>query len=288
MSKRRPVAFDSSFAADAAFALAALENSDKTSLRAICCEHPSWKDADCAAQLASHIKVYSGMRGPLIACADGMKPVYAGARALPLKTEQDGALEAAQALYNCALECPGELTVVCYGALTNVACAIAAHDDFPKLVREIVIAGGMTLGGNANHCAEYGFALDPHAAKKVLESGARVVLLPFDLARSLTLKPAELKGKPELFKSIIENNAALATRFDCTGVPLHGALAALYCIDDTLFTTDECFLSVETRSGLTRGMTVTDVYSDKQYVHNGFIALSVDAKNAKNTLLELL
>ena len=84
---------------------------------------------------------------------------------------------------------PGQVTILCFSPLTNLALALALEPSLPRLVRRVILMGGaLAHAGNASPLAEANFAHDAAAAKAVLDAWAahaatdvhQLVLLPLD------------------------------------------------------------------------------------------------------------
>ena len=84
---------------------------------------------------------------------------------------------------------PGQVTILCFSPLTNLALAVALEPLLPRLVRRVILMGGaLAHAGNASPLAEANFAHDAAAAKAVLDAWAahaatdvhQLVLLPLD------------------------------------------------------------------------------------------------------------
>ena len=72
------------------------------------------------------------------------------------------------------------------------------------------------------------------------------------------------------------------------GVAFHDPVTVLYADDDSYFQTDFAGVRVETKGKLTRGKTVTDLYSDKQMEHNAFVVTNVDRDAFKRRVFEIM
>ena len=93
-------------------------------------------------------------------------------------------------LIRMAQENPGEITLVTMGALTNVAIALQKDEAFAKNIKRLVIGGGSQQGGNCTPVAEFNFWADPHAAKRVFESGIEMMMIGLDTTRQVDMTKA--------------------------------------------------------------------------------------------------
>lgn len=142
-----------------------------------------------------------------------------------------GGTTAAHGLYQMAQKF-GKLTVIATGPLTDVALCLCAHPDLPQFVEQLLILGGSDSYGDVTPAAERNFYNDPEAAQLVLKSGIPIVLFALNTTRHL-------------------QNPALC--------PLR------YLQNPSAFTLEPTGVYVETQGTITRGKSVNDLYSDKQF-----------------------
>lgn len=208
---------------------------------------------------------------------DGM-----GGTALPLPEKWEVPAEKAwDALYRTAAAHPGELELIATGPLTNVALALTLHPDLRTLLRRIVIMGGAAVGGNKTPAAEFNIHTDPHAAKAVFEAGVPLTMCGLDVTNKAWFSEAELEAVGACGTPAARFFAqSLRTPLLAGGlgtVRLHDVTAVLYVSDPGLFTGKPAGVRVETRGTVTRGKTVTDLWSDRKFpLQNAFVVLTVD------------
>ena len=162
--------------------------------------------------------------------------------------------------------------------------------------RRVVIMGGAVLAGNTTPAAEFNSYVDPEAAHRVLTSGVPFWLCPLDVTHQAYVTPAEVAqiaalGTPPaaLFADVVARMLPLVSRYaGGLGAPLHDPLAVLYAADPAPFTATACYVDVETRGSITRGMTVTDRHSDARRDPNGHLVETVDRARFVATILEVL
>lgn len=187
------------------------------------------------------------------------------------------------ALYEAACRFEGRLELVALGPLTNVATAFAKYPKLPELLHRVVIMGGAAVGGNRTPCAEYNIYTDPDAAQAVFQSGCRVVMCGLDVTNRAYLTSEELErigngGRLGQYLSafsrdLLERNL----RAGKPGWSIHDACPIWYLARPELFSGREAGVFVETRSELTLGKTVTDLYSDFRFpTKNTLVLLEID------------
>lgn len=188
------------------------------------------------------------------------------------------------ALFDAAQRHPGTLTLVATGPLTNVATALAKYPQLTSLLARIVLMGGAAVGGNRTPCAEYNIFADPDAAQAVFRSGVPLVMCGLDVTHQAYLTPAELDALCEKGTAVtrfVRAATAGALHFNMSaglgGLCLHDVCPLLYLAQPELFGGEMAGVFVETRGALTRGKTVTDLYSDHQFdTKNALVLLTLD------------
>ena len=90
---------------------------------------------------------------------------------------------------------PGAVTLVALGPLTNLALAERRRPGVLRRARKIVVMGGaVRVPGNVTEAAEFNFYADPDAAREVLRSGARLVLVGLDATRKVALEREDVEN----------------------------------------------------------------------------------------------
>ena len=167
---------------------------------------------------------------------------------------------------------PGEVHLLCTGPMTNIAMAILKAPEIKPLIASIIaISGAFGLNDYAflnatgdTPQSEWNVYVDPEAADIVYRSGVPLVALGLDVATHFevnltaseieTLRSSEKKEARFLAKAIDfvhgRGFEAYCAIIDC--------LAVGYAIDPSLVQTTKGHVGVETKDGLTLGMTVLD------------------------------
>lgn len=167
---------------------------------------------------------------------------------------------------------PGEVTLIATGPMSNLAMAMIKAPEIKEMIPEIIaISGAFGLNKYAflnatgdTPQSEWNVYVDPEAAKVVYESGVRLVALGLDVATYFDvnfsaedvrkLEESDRKEADFLANAIRFVNGrgfeAYCTVIDC--------MAVAYAIDPSLVETLEAHVGVETKDGLTLGMTVID------------------------------
>lgn len=221
--------------------------------------------------------------------ADGM-----GGYRLPEPTYEAEKLPMWDALRAAAEASEEPLTVVTLGPLTNLATAFAKYPDLPQKLDRVVMMGGAAVGGNRTPCAEYNIFADPDAALAVFRSGARLVMCGLDVTNDTWLTGDELEAigrQGRLGSLLCESSRSILQKNLETGHPgwcIHDTVPVWYLLHPEWFTAREAGAYVETRSELTRGKTVTDLFSDKEFPEkNATVVLSIDRECFADAMREI-
>ncbi len=226
---------------------------------------------------------------------DGQAENFLPAPTMPL-SEKHGV----QLLVDTIKENKNNIYVLCTGPMTNLAMALKMNPEIKDMISGVyAISGAFALNKYAYANAtgdtpqsEWNVYVDPEAAKIVYESGVPLVALGLDVAThfDVNLSDADLKDLEEsknpeakFLRKAIEfvNNRgfeAYCTVIDC--------MAVAYAIDETIVETIEGRVGVETKDGLTLGMTVLD--SRHHHVWEHLPLVKIGAKADCHRFLRLL
>jgi purine nucleosidase len=191
----------------------------------------------------------------------------------------------------------GSVTLCPLGPLTNIASAINKAPDIIEKIDQIVLMGGAYFEvGNITPAAEFNIYVDPEAAEIVMKSGSKITMLPLDV----THKALVTRARNDAFRAL-NTPAGLAVaqmtdffeRFDkekygSSGAPLHDPTVIAYLIAPELFSGRNINVEIETKSPLTRGMTVADWWGVTDRPVNAYFIGDLDADGFFNLLTHRL
>ncbi|MEB6334082.1 nucleoside hydrolase [Serratia rhizosphaerae] len=154
---------------------------------------------------------------------------------------------------------PGEITLAAIGPLTNIAHAMQLYPRLTQSLKELVIMGGVfNVDG---YIKDTNFALDPEAARLVMNSGANITLAPLDVTTQTMLTQADLA-------QITRPDTPLCRYLRTTTRPwidysrltrqlpgcwIHDVLTIAWLLEPQLVTTAEYLVDVALEGGVTRG-----------------------------------
>ena len=147
-------------------------------------------------------------------------------------------------------------TVITNGPLNELAELLLKDFTLKQKIEKILLVGGTDAYGDVTVRAERNIYADPNSAQHVFLSGIPIVMFGLNVTEQL-------------------DNRALA--------PL------VYLLKPEIFDTEECGVFVETQGKITRGATVTDLYSDKQFAdHYVQLVKNIDMAEYEKVLEEIL
>jgi pyrimidine-specific ribonucleoside hydrolase len=172
---------------------------------------------------------------------------------------------AVELMRDLILENGDDITLVALGPLTNVALLLSTYPNVASKLRQIVIMGGSTIGGNVTAAAEFNVWHDPEAAHVVFQSGVPLTMYGLDVFYGLPLSDQDLEGLSDsqeasarlvldLFAHYKKITGAEATLGD------YGAVASL--VYPEWATTRPFYVTVDTSHGPNRGRTTCDARPD--------------------------
>ena len=247
---------------------------------------PVFSGCDCpigrTLVTAEHVHGKTGLDGPVL--PDPQMPL------------QD--LHAVDFIIQTLREHPsGTITLCPLGPLTNIATALTKAPDIAKKIAAIVLMGGAYFEvGNITPTAEFNIYVDPEAADIVFRSGIDITVMPLDV----THKALVTKSRNDAFRALgtqVGNAVAEMTdffeRFDkekygSAGAPLHDPCVTAYLIQPELFSGRYINVEIETRSELTRGMSVADWWRVTDRPANATFIGDLDSNGFFNLLTDRL
>ncbi|MGF9693834.1 nucleoside hydrolase [Rhizobium sp. 0TCS1.26] len=248
------------------------------------------------------VRVFSGCKGPMegslftaeyVHGATGMDGADLPEPTMPLQAQHGVEFIIETVMANA----PGTVTICTLGPMTNLGTALAREPAIAGRIKQIVsMGGGLFEGGNVTPAAEFNIYVDPRAAEIVLGCGAPIVLMPLDVThKTLTTsaRVAAVKALGTRLSDAVVGWLEFFERFDeakygTDGGPLHDPNVIAYLIKPELYAGRLCNVEIETKSELTKGMTVADWWGVTQRPKNATFMRDVDADGFYALLTERL
>ena len=160
-----------------------------------------------------------------------------------------------------------KITICILGPMTNIGKVLESNPELAKNIEQIIFMGGGAGFGNHTPVAEFNILVDPEAAKIVLNSGVKLVMMGLDVTHqaistkdrlSKILDTGTLTGEHcvALMGSLADLDI-VKEKFP-NGTPVHDAFVTAYLVDSTLTSGELTNVEVEVDSELTLGQTVVD------------------------------
>ena len=223
--------------------------------------------------------------------ADGLANTY-----LPVFS-RNAAEPAAKLIASILTGSQEPVTMLCIAPLTNLADALDRIDvDDAYVERVIVMGGAFHVPGNISPVAEFNVHHDPEAARRVLNSGLPVTIVPLDVTTRLVFGVRDFDafamskaGAGKLARILLPFYLQAHRRYHrLDGVHLHDVVAAALVVCPEIFRTRKAWCDVETEGELTRGVTVTDDRPLSPKAPNVEVVTGFDAEGLKNFILSRL
>ncbi len=187
-------------------------------------------------------------------------------------------------LYEEAQRAGGALELVTLGPLTNVAIALMRHPDLAGMIKKITMMAGTAGQGNTNVYAEFNVRVDPHACDLVLRSGIPLALCGLDGNESCRLDGEELFRVFEQPSRVTPLTSHIAhythernvVKWGLKGSTINDLVTMACFIDPSIASYEPCYTVCETRSSLSLGQTLIDLYHVSHQPPNADILLRAD------------
>ena len=173
---------------------------------------------------------------------------------------------AVSAMVDTLKEYPGEVVIVCFGPLTNLASLIKKHKSLVPNIKEVIISGGVLFKeGKINKTSEYNFWKDPESANIVLKSGVKITLFGFDVASTVYLdnelfdEIRQARSKLSLFLTHELGSGKNGFYSQKKSMHINSSIIAVYMITENLITNSKKYqLKVIEGKNKDRGKLVID------------------------------
>lgn len=190
---------------------------------------------------------------------------------------------------------PGKVSILVIGPQTNIAQAFLKDAELPSLIKQLIIMGGaIEVPGNKNSVAEFNVFVDPEAADIVFRAAVKKILIPLDVCNDIFLTLADFR---RLKKSTLRAQIIAMMKhyiygikiFERTrGALMYDPLAAYYLLNPRAYKTKRMDVRVETKSDLTRGMTVADRRNWGEKTYNIEVVTKIDGKKFTEDFIKII
>lgn len=169
--------------------------------------------------------------------------------------------------------------------------ALLLDPDLPNFVSAVTIMGGAAFcPGNTTPLAEFNFAVDPHAAAIVFDSGIPITMLGLDVTRQATVTEDMIRQMQAIDTPVAREAAHLLIHYGSKDPCLHDPAAIAYMLEPEIFKTLDAHVSIYTDSGAAAGQVVAAV-SERHLagrVPNCTVVTGVDAEAFRTLFVDAL
>ncbi len=194
-------------------------------------------------------------------------------------------------IYEEAKAAQGELVLLCFGPMTNLAVTIFKYPEVCQMIKKIAFVGGSYDYGDVSAVVEVNMATDPEAARAVFQSGIKMEMYGYN---------AELKSaftNAEIGRIVDGANGPYTTAFAMSGMshkpdePIYygPALAVMGLAMPENMTFERHNIFIETKSDICRGRVVPlTMYTPLGYAKDTKVAMDLDKEAYIGLLKETL
>lgn len=189
------------------------------------------------------------------------------------------------------------VTLVVTGPMTNIALFLRVHPELENKIKQIVFMGGAVGQGNVQPTTEFNMAVDPEAAKIVINEEIPLVMAGLNVTLKAQICPDDL----EKIRKINNRVAQAITgqmefygkwygqeEFRLAGTPVHDPCTIAYLLKPEIFEAQLAYLDVETQGQLTAGETVVDFAGLMNQKSNAKILMGLDRQMFVDLIISLL
>ncbi len=189
---------------------------------------------------------------------------------------------------------PDQVSILCLGPLTNLACAFQRDPELSMLVDQVIISGGsINCAGNITPAAEFNMFYDPLGARVVFRSALTKTLIPLEVTKKVRLTldfvehlPSEMTRAGRLLRRLAPFSfRAHRQHLGQESIHLHDVVTLIAALHPELFETEGMAGDVETVGELTKGATIFDCRSDSLCRSNMAVATDVDVAAVRDCIL---
>lgn len=206
---------------------------------------------------------------------------------LPKATKPYDKMQAWDRIYEEAEKEKGQLTVLCFGPMTNLAAAIFKYPEICKMIRKVAFVGGSYDYGDVKATVEANMAADPEAARAVFQSGIPMEMYGYNVELKSALSSAEIGTIVDRANGPYTTAFAMSGMSHRQGEPIYygPALAVMGLGRPETVTFERYNIFIETRSDICRGRVVPLImYTPLGFDKDTKVAVDLD----KASYIELL
>ncbi|GBG94233.1 inosine-uridine preferring nucleoside hydrolase [Ligilactobacillus salitolerans] len=186
-----------------------------------------------------------------------------------------------------------KVTLVVTGPMTNAALFLSVYPDLKEKIEQIVFMGGAKGFGNWSPAAEFNIAVDPEAAKIVVDSGIPLVMAGLNVTHQAQILKEDIEAIRTIGNPVAVAMAELLDfyglyygqeKWGFKGIPVHDPVTITWLLHPEYFTTLKKNVDIELNGKLTRGETVVDQWNLTDKPENTTILMDIDREKFVETI----
>lgn len=179
-----------------------------------------------------------------------------------------------------------KISIVAVGPLTNIAMLLKVYPEVKEKIEQISVMGGAIDNGNITACSEFNFYADPEAASIVFNSGVPLIMAGLNLTNNATLTEEELKEMKAIKTRLADIVVQMTSGYISKDAAIHDPCAILAISNPEIFEYKDLYIQIDTRDGITRGMSYADYR--KNYKSNCKVLTKLDVDKFRNFMVRSL
>lgn len=169
--------------------------------------------------------------------------------------------DAVTTIKNILMDSEEKVTIAAVGPLTNIALLLKLYPQVKEKIEVISIMGGAINNGNVTPCSEFNFYEDPEAASIVFNSGVPLIMSGLNLTVNATLTEENLNEMKAIGNKLSEIAVPMISDYISKDAAIHDPCAILAITHPEMFESEDLYVQIDTREGITRGMSYADYRS---------------------------
>lgn len=194
-------------------------------------------------------------------------------------------------MYEEAKAAEGELTVLCFGPMTNLALSIFKYPDICQMIKKVAFVGGSYDYGDVSATVEVNMATDPEAARAVFQSGIQMEMYGYNAELKSAFSNAEIGRIVDGANGMYTTAFAMSGMSHRPGEPIYygPALAVLGLGVPENVTFERHNIFIETKSDICRGRVVPlTMYTPLGHAKDTKVAMDLNREAYIDILKETL
>lgn len=186
------------------------------------------------------------------------------------------------------LESEEPVYIAAVGPLTNLAILFLAYPEVKSKIAAVSIMGGGIRRGNITPYSEFNFHKDPEAADIVMKSGVKLLLCGLDVTHRATLTEEEMKTMKAYQSEFSDFSVKILSSYISKDTAIHDPCAILALTDPEKFIYEDQYVEIDTREGITRGMSYVDTRKIQEKKPNCRVFYELDQEFFRKSLMDAL